>query len=106
MLNTSKERVSTFNHNRSCRLLLCLCGDRLQWLSPVERKALNQFCINWLRSGQLNQATQQLSPSVRRKVGARFWQSVSIFSHAIGQGEGRATAKILTSLATKTSQPS
>jgi hypothetical protein len=106
MLNTSKEGVSTFSHNRSCRLLLCLCGDRLQLLSPVERQALNQFCTNWLRSGQLNQATKELSPSIRRKVGGRFWQAVCVFSHAIGHGEGHATAKTLTSLVKKTSQPS
>jgi hypothetical protein len=104
MLNTSKEGVSTFSHNRSCRLLLCLCGDRLQLLSPVERQALNQFCTNWLRSGQLNQATKELSPSIRRKVGGRFWQAVCVFSHAIGHGEGHATAKALTSLSTNISQ--
>ncbi|WP_071518012.1 hypothetical protein [Geitlerinema sp. PCC 9228] len=98
MQNQTKEGVPTFGHNRSYRLLLCLCGDRLQWLSPAERQALNQFCINWLRSGQLNQATKELPPGLRRRVGGRFWQAVCILSHAIGHGEGHATAEALTSL--------
>lgn len=104
MLTTGTEGVSKVYDHRSYHLLLCLCGDRLQRLSPVERQALKQFCTNWLRSGQLNQATQELSPSVRRKVSGRFWQAVCIFSHAIGHGEGQATAKALTSLTSNLSQ--